>query len=608
MKLNMKLRTYPSVDVMVSAKIASRMHAKDASLFDFSSAAYEGARDFMGWTDLASVPPYPLSAISAFADEAIAEGLDQVILIAEGGSVQAPMTMAQYHAPEGNRVGFHALDLVSPANLRHVLAQVDFARTLVIVSSKSGGTIEPNTLKAAVWDEFEKHMPVQQVPRHFVAITDAGSSLEHMAVEQGWRKVFLGEPSVGGRFSALSVFGLVPAALIGLDLDALIAQAALVERACADDSPQNPAVQLAAFLFDNQQEGRAKFSLVTPPRAAGLCLWIEQLVAESTGKDGKGELPNTEPDVALLARDDGQRCIVTYVDAQDDSAEAKSYVESLGSIDVGFPRIDALVDGTIDLVSQFVIWEYATAFCGWLMRVCPFDQPDVASAKAAVLDILASGAPAYDMEERLSGMALCARVSLPVPAGADGAVVVEAAAGDAAAGEAGEAEATAGDVASGDVGVDNAASTLGAKPDGILAALRALFASYGTGDYVAIDAFIPTYEGRLEALEGIRHDIAETLGAVTCLEIGPRYLHSIGQLQKGGPNNGVFLILSCEDEPDIEVSGMKVPSLGALAQAQAAGDFVVLAERGRRVVELRLPGHDPETLSALGAIVRHALR
>ncbi len=569
MELNTKLRTYPSVDVLVSEKVASRTHAKDASLFDFSDVAYAGARDYMGWTDLATQPPCSLAEIQAFADETIAEGISQVILIAEGGSVQAPMTMAQYHVPEGNRVSFFALDLVSPANLRYVLSQVDFVHTLIIVSSKSGGTIEPNTLKVAVWDEFAKHMPAQEIPRHFVAITDAGSSLEHMALEQGWRKIFFGEPTVGGRFSALSVFGLVPAALIGLDLEELVAQAARVERACAEDAPQNPAIQLAAFLFDNQQEGRAKFSLVTPPRAAGLCLWVEQLVAESTGKDGKGELPNTEPDVALLAEDDGQRCVITYVDAQDESAEAKQYVESLGSIDARYPRVDALVDGTIDLVSHFVIWEYATAFCGWLMRVCPFDQPDVASAKAAVLDILAADAPAFDIDEQVAELALRARVASTLGAKSDAA---------------------------------------GAKADGVVAALRALFASYGAGDYVAIDAFLPTYEGRLEALEGIRHDIAETLGAVTCLEIGPRYLHSIGQLQKGGPNNGVFLILSCEDEPDIAVEGMKAPSLGALAQAQAAGDFTVLSDRGRRVVELRLPNHSPETLVALGAIVREALQ
>ncbi len=569
MELNTKLRTYPSVDVLVSEKVASRTHAKDASLFDFSDVAYAGARDYMGWTDLATQPPCSLAEIQAFADEAIADGISQVILIAEGGSVQAPMTMAQYHVPEGNRVSFFALDLVSPANLRYVLSQVDFVHTLIIVSSKSGGTIEPNTLKVAVWDEFAKHMPAQEIPRHFVAITDAGSSLEHMALEQGWRKIFFGEPTVGGRFSALSVFGLVPAALIGLDLEELVAQAARVERACAEDAPQNPAIQLAAFLFDNQQEGRAKFSLVTPPRAAGLCLWVEQLVAESTGKDGKGELPNTEPDVALLAEDDGQRCVITYVDAQDESAEAKQYVESLGSIDARYPRVDALVDGTIDLVSHFVIWEYATAFCGWLMRVCPFDQPDVASAKAAVLDILAADAPAFDIDEQVAELALRARVASTLGAKSDAA---------------------------------------GAKADGVVAALRALFASYGAGDYVAIDAFLPTYEGRLEALEGIRHDIAETLGAVTCLEIGPRYLHSIGQLQKGGPNNGVFLILSCEDEPDIAVEGMRAPSLGALAQAQAAGDFTVLSDRGRRVVELRLPNHKPETLVALGAIVREALQ
>lgn len=560
MELNTPLQTYPSVDALVSAKAASRVHAKDASLYDFSETAFVGARDFMGWTDLASKPPVPLADIQRFADAAVEEGLTQVILVAQGGSIQAPMTMAEYHAPEGNRVDFFPLDSDSPANLRYILEQVDLAHTLVIMASKSGGTIEPNTLNAAVWAEFEQALPADEVPRHFVAITDPGSSLEAMAKDGNWRGIFYGEPTVGGRFSALSVFGLLPAALIGLDLEQLVASVRETEAACAADTPENPAIQLAAFMYDNQQRGRAKFSLVTPPRAATLCLWIEQLVAESTGKDGKGELPNTEPDVNLLAQDDGQRCVITYADAQDDTPEGAAYVESLGAIAAGYPRVDAIVTGTVDLVSHFVIWEYATAFCGYLMGVCPFDQPDVASAKAVVLDILASDLPAFDLQQSIEGFDLQAKV----------------------------------------------APVLGEQPD-IAAALRSLFASYGEGDYVSINAFLPPFGGRFEALGDIRHDVAEALGSVTCLEIGPRYLHSIGQLQKGGPNNGVFLLISCEDEPDIPVQGMKTPTLATLAKAQTAGDYVILSQRDRRVVELRLPGHDLDTLAALRKVVKAAL-
>ena len=560
MKLNTSLQAYPSVDTLVAANAASRVHAKDASLYDFSETAFVGARDFMGWTDLASKPPVPLAEIQKMADDAVAEGLDQVILIAQGGSIQAPMTMAEYHAPEGNRVAFYPLDSDSPANLREVLAQVDLQRALVILASKSGGTIEPNTLKAAVWAEFEKAMPAEKIPNHFIAITDPGSQVQAMAEAEGWRGILFGEPTVGGRFSALSVFGLLPAALIGLDLEELVASVKQTEFACAADSPDNPAIQLAAFMYDNQQRGRDKFSLVTPARAATLCLWIEQLVAESTGKDGKGELPNTEPDVTLLAADDGQRCVITYVDAQDETAEGAAYVESLGTIAAGYPRVDAIVTGTVDLVSHFVIWEYATALCGYLMGVCPFDQPDVASAKAVVLDILASDLPSFDLSETVGGLELQAKVSKAV-----------------------------------------------GEFDSIPAALKALFASYGEGDYVSINAFLPPFGGRFEALDGIRNDVARALGSVTCLEIGPRYLHSIGQLQKGGPNNGVFLLLSCEDEPDIPIEGMKAPSLATLAKAQTAGDYVILSDRDRRVIELRLPGHSLETIAALREIVKAAL-
>jgi glucose-6-phosphate isomerase len=252
--------------------------------------------------------------------------------------------------------------------------------------------------------------------------------------------------------------------------------------------------------------------------------------------------------------------VITYVDAQDESPEGAAYVDSLATIAGTYPRIDAIVTGTIDLVSHFVIWEYATALCGYLMKVCPFDQPDVASSKAVVLDILASDLPAFPLSETVDGLPLQAKVS-------------------AAVGEF----------------------------DGIAAALKALFASYGEGDYVSINAFLPPFGGRFEALDGIRNDIAAALGSVTCLEIGPRYLHSIGQLQKVGPNNGVFLLLSCEDEPDIPVEGMKAPSLATLAKAQTAGDYVILSERGRRVIELRLPGHDLETIAKLRQVVKVAL-
>lgn len=553
-------KTYPSIQTLVDEKVASRIRCKDATLYAFDGEARACAEEFMGWADLAENPPCSLDDIQAFADEVLAEGIESVVLIAQGGSIQAPMTMAQYHLPEGNRVAFLALDSDTPTGFREVRSQIDPASTLCIVSSKSGGTIEPNVLMTAMKDSFSATLSPEQIAHRFVAITDPGSDLESLAQREKWRAIFYGEPTVGGRFSALSVFGLVPAALIGIDLHELIQVMRATERRCAIDAADNPAIQLAAFLYDNQVSGRGKFSLVTPKRAATLCLWIEQLVAESTGKNGKGELPNTETDSSLMATDKNERCAITYSDAQDDSAAARIFAASLGEIAETMPRLDYAVKGTIDLVSHFVMWEYATAMLGYLMRVCPFDQPDVASTKKRALEILASGQSAPDF---------------------------------IATTERGLVEAHL--------------SPCFTACDDLERALSELFGSIGAGDYFSLNAFLAIGDGRYEVLEELRHDVAQKLGAVSCLEIGPRYLHSIGQLQKGGPANGVFLLLSANDEPDIAVEGQKAPSLSALAKAQAAGDYSILAERNRRGMHLHLPDNSKETLTALRDTVRKVL-
>lgn len=553
-------KLYPSAKTLVKERIASRLRERDATVFDFADDARTCAEGFMGWVDLATNPPCDLDAIQAFAAAMIDRGMKTVVLIGQGGSTQASMTITKYNKADSSAVTFRTLDSDSPVRLREMFAMADPATTLIIISSKSGSTIEPRMALGAVRAEFGRTLSDEEMARHLVAITDPGSDLDALAQREGWLAVFHGEPTVGGRYSALSVFGLLPAALVGIDLRTMMAQAVSAEAQCSEDSIDNPAIGLAAFLYDNYVDGRDKFSLLTQKRGRVLGLWIEQLVAESLGKSGKGILPNIEVDPLLLSHDPGDRCVITYQTKTDLWDEIKNFEMGLSYVDSSIPRLNYRIDSVEELAEHFVMWEYAIAMCGYLMKVCPFDQPDVASAKAEVIEILREGQPAPDFVQD-----------------------------------------TIGPWTMGDVEVRLSDCFKGAESP--RAALKELFESVKPGDYFALNAFLPfTGEGRREALELVRHNVAEQLGVTSCLEVGPRYLHSTGQFQKGGPNTGAFLILSADELKDIPlVEGAE--SLGALAKAQASGDLVTLSDRGRRCVHLHLPDNSGATLRGLALVV-----
>lgn len=553
-------KLYSSAKRLVEEKVASRIHAKDASLYSFSEEARKCAEEYMGWVDLASNPPTPLREIKDFADKVIASGIETVVLIGQGGSTQAPMTITKYNKVDCGHVAFKTLDSDSPVRVRGILAEAKPESTLFIVSSKSGGTIEPRLAFQAVRKALAETLSEEEAVKHFVAITDPGSELENQAKKEGWLGVFSGEPSVGGRFSALSVFGLLPAALVGIDIEEFIAHAVYAENRCSEDVLENPAICLAAFLYDNYCTGRDKFSFFTPKRGRVLGLWIEQLVAESLGKEGKGILPNIEIDALLASRDTGDRTAIVYETKTDLWDERKNFEMSLAYIDEAIPRLDFKIEDVSELAQHFVMWEYATAMCGYLMAVCPFDQPDVASAKAVVLNILNEGQPEPDFVERSIGV-----------------------------------------IKTGDVEVTLAPCFHEATD--LRSALSLFLDSIKPGDYFALNAFLPyTGEGRREALEDIRNAVGDKREVVSCLEVGPRYLHSTGQLQKGGPNTGAFLIVSADELKDISLDS-EAESLGSLAKAQAAGDLKVLSERGRRCLHIHLPDNSGITLRALSDFI-----
>lgn len=558
-------KLYPSGKTLVKDCVASRIYAKDDTLYDFSEEAQQFARDFMGWTDLATNPPCPLEQIKSFAQEQIDNGLRTVVLVGQGGSTQASMTITKYNKIDCGKIMFRTMDSDSPVRIRGLFSEIDPAHTVFIHSSKSGGTIEPRLIMSAIRDKLATLMPAEEIPQHLIAITDPGSALAKQAQDEGWLGLFYGEPTVGGRYSALSVFGLLPAALVGIDIDRVIEHAIEAEKACSEDSIDNPAIALAAFLYDGYVNGRDKVCFLTQKRGRVLGLWIEQLVAESLGKEGKGILPNIEVDSLNLAKDPGDRSVIMYQTKTDLWDELKNFEMSLSYVDPTIPRMNFKIDSVEELAEHFVMWEYAIAMCGYLMKICPFDQPDVASAKAAVLEILKEGHPEPDIVENFIG-----------------------------------------DIHMGDAEVELSECMKGAET--IEEALLNLFASIQPGDFFALNAFLPyTGEWRRESLENIRHAVAEKLGVVSCLEVGPRYLHSTGQLQKGGANNGVFLILSADEVKDIPLCDEIADSLGGLAKAQASGDLVTLSSRGRRAMHLHLPDNAGVTLRALSEAVGHVL-
>lgn len=556
---------YPSADELIAQNVASRIHAKDATLYNFSDNAEEFARNYMGWTQLATNPPYPIADIESFAQEMEARGIKTVLLIGQGGSTQAPMTLTKYNKVDSNKVSFKTLDSVSPVRMRAILAECDPRTTLVIQSSKSGGTIEPSLVTEAVEKFLASQLSEDELGDHFIAITDPGSDLEKKANDKGWMKVFNGEPAVGGRYSALSVFGLVPAACVGINLGTLMDRARVAENACASDSIDNPAIVLASFLYDNLQRGRDKFSFLSPKRGRVLGLWIEQLVAESLGKEGQGILPNIEVDSLTLSDDPGDRTVIVYHTKTDLWDERENFHKSLEFINPAIPQLDFTVETVYDLAEHFVMWEYAIAMVGYLMKVCPFDQPDVQVAKTEVLSILADGAPDPTfVQEGIEGVSV------------------------------GKVE----------VHVSKALEPYMFRHT-LDEAINALLESIKPGDFFSINAFLPfTGEGRREAMEEVRHSLSDRYGVASCLEIGPRYLHSTGQLHKGGPNEGVFLVISAEETRDIEVEDPRADSLGALARAQALGDFSILSDRGRRCLHVHLPDNSAITLRALAKALR----
>jgi len=518
---------------LTGSLIASGITAADPTLW--GAAAEDEASRRLGWVRAVTVSRPLVSEITALRDELVAQGVTRVVLAGMGGSSLAPEVIAQSAG-----VPLVILDSTAPGQ---VLSAIDgdaesggLEQTVLVVSSKSGSTIETDSAKRAFEAAF-RDLGIDPVGR-IVVVTDPGSPLEQSARADGYR-VFTADPTVGGRYSALTAFGLVPTGLAGVDIEDLLDEADATLLEVAIDSPENPALVLAAAIAGGGAHRRDKLGLVTDgSHIIGLPDWIEQLVAESTGKDGTGILP-----VVLLP-------VSPELESKPDDVQVVRFVDDAEAFHL-FERHTGEVLMSGSLGAQFVVWEYATAIAGRLLGIDPFDQPDVESAKEATRGLLdtqpAPTAPVFvdrGVEVRVSDPALAASGT-------------------------------------------------------VAGVLEALWRTVPAAGYVSVQAYVNRLE--LAQLAGLRELVAADSGRPTTFGWGPRFLHSTGQFHKGGPATGVFLQIIERTDVDLEIPGRPF-TFGQLIQAQAAGDASVLAEgHGRPVVTLTLTDPQVDVLSLFEA-------
>lgn len=542
-----------------AARFCERLWAKDPSLWKDDREHQKLIRHALGWLDAPVAMAAGLGPVRTFAEEIAAEGFQHAVVLGMGGSSLCVEVFRSILTTSPGRPELDTLDSTHPASLAALRDRLDLKKTLFLLSSKSGSTLEPNSFFDYFWAEVSR-LPESAPGRHFVAITDPGTSLEKLARERRFRKTFLNPSDVGGRFSALTLFGLVPAALSGIDVAELLQRARRARDVFSPRTPtrDNIALRLGAFLGVHALRGRDKMTLVLPPGFDALGLWIEQLMAESTGKEGRGIVPIVgEPLAEPSAYGLDRVFVCVQVDGRRDS-ETESALAALERNAHPVMRL-AMADRR-DLGAHFLLWEIATAAAGFFLGVDPFDQPDVQSAKERAREMLSApsnGAPVEKASFRAGGLAAFADPALPAILGSD-------------------------------PGQDRPLRDV----------LDAHLARARPGDYIAILAFLAETDEHRRLLENVRRLACGRTSVPVTVSWGPRYLHSTGQFHKGGPNKGVFIVLGDAEKTPLPVPG-KPFTFGELCCAQARGDAAAMIAAGRRVLRLDLGATASEGLRAL---------
>jgi glucose-6-phosphate isomerase len=539
-------------------RIARGLWRRDPSAWSADAAVQKKVADRLGWLSSPSLMAESIDRLRTFADHIKSAGFTDVVLLGMGGSSLAPETMRAILGVAAGRPRFHMLDSTDPAAVLAVATPPE--HTLFLLASKSGTTIEPNALAA----HFRSRLEAAGVKRwsdHFVAITDDGTELARRAKTEQFRDVFINPSDIGGRYSAMSFFGMVPAALMGQDLTSIVgwSLAMLAESdPDAHAAQQNPAVALGLAVGAAARSGRDKLTLVVPPSLEPFGLWVEQLIAESTGKKGTGVVPIAGEPAGAAGVYGSDRLFVRLRTSEPDGADAA--LASLKSSGAPVVEIDWPEPAAIG--AEFVRWEIATAVAGGILAINPFDEPNVQQAKDATKKLL----DVHQKEGRF-------------PAGApdatrDGAALTLTAAARSA--------------------------LAGRGPDALLTTIK-------PGDYFTLLAYLGPDPAIAKALAALRRSVRDRTCAATMLGYGPRYLHSTGQLHKGGPNSGVFVLISATPAADAPIPGQPF-SFATLEYAQALGDFQSLDATGRRALHVHLPSPDAKAIAALGDALLAAVR
>jgi glucose-6-phosphate isomerase len=553
-------------DWRASGKVR-RLWQQDASLWTGEDEA-----KWLGWLGITDEQLAGATKLNEIADEIRSAGFSDILLLGMGGSSLCPEVLALTFAQTPGFPRLHILDSTDPAQIRSVEKKIDLAKTLFIVSSKSGSTLEPNIYKQYFFERVQQTVGADKAGSRFIAITDPGSKMQQVAERDRFRHIFYGLPSIGGRYSALSNFGMVPAAAMGLDAGKFLQRTKEMVEACKPSTPveQNPGVMLGLIMGTAAKLGRDKITLITSPGIADLGAWLEQLIAESTGKLGKGIIPVDREELGaphMYGNDRIFACLrlESAPDAAQDAGVAA--LEKAGN-----PVVRITVSDTYSLGQEFFRWEIATAVAGSILGINPFNQPDVEASKIVTKQLTSE----YESTGSLPP-------EKPILEEAGFKLFTD------------EKNAAA------------LARAAGAGSDGLLKNyLRAHLARLGAGDYFAVLGYVEMNVENESLLQSLRMTVRDRKRVATCLGFGPRFLHSTGQAYKGGPNSGVFLQITCDDANDLPVPGQKY-TFGVVKAAQARGDFQVLADRKRRALRVHL-GSDVKTgLGKLAELVKQIL-
>jgi len=549
-----------SIDDWKKNNKVARLWQKDASLWTGTDE-----NNWLGWLTITEEQLAHIDALKQIATDVKKARFKHVLLLGMGGSSLCPEVLRMTFGKTRGFPELHVLDSTDSVQIMAIEAKVDLKSTLCIVSSKSGSTLEPNIYKQYFFERIKSKVGEKEVGNRFIAITDPGSKMQQVAEADKFRKIFFGVPSIGGRYSALSNFGMVPAAVMGLDVAKFLKNTEEMVQACgisaAPDS--NPGFILGNILGVAANHGRDKITIIASPGISDLGAWLEQLIAESTGKIGKGIIPVDRERLAKPASYGNDR-VFAYLRLA--SKPNKAQDAAVAAIEkAGHPVVRITLPNTYNLGQEFFRWEIATAVAGSIIGINAFNQPDVEASK---------------IETRKLTSQYEATGSLPpeVPFF-----------------EAGGIKLFADD--------KNVAAVHGPTLTDVL---KAHLLRLKAGDYFGVLGYITMNAANEKSLQTIRHAVRDRKKVATVLGFGPRFLHSTGQAYKGGPNSGVFLQITCDDAKDLPVPGQKY-TFGVVKAAQARGDFAVLAERGRRALRVHLGKNLKSGLAVLTKAVQKAI-